>query len=86
MANIRSSAKRARQAVPRTERNRSVRTACKTRIKNVRKAVDGKDAEKAKDCYRQMASELDRAVKKGVMHRNAANRRKSRLLKAVSAL
>ncbi len=86
MANIKSVEKRARQAVTRTERNKSVRSACKTRVKNTRTAIAAGDKEDATGKFNQMASELDRAVKKGVIHKNAARRRKSALQKELNSL
>ncbi len=86
MANIKSVEKRARQADVRTERNKSVRSACKTRVRNTRRAIEAGDKEAAIDTFSKMASELDRAVKKGVIHKNSAKRRKSDLQKQLNQL
>lgn len=75
MANTKSSAKRARQTPKRTARNRTVITAIKGKAKAVKTAPGDKAAAQA------LVSELDKAVKRGVIHKNAANRRKSRLAK-----
>ncbi len=86
MANIKSVEKRARQAKVRTARNKAIRSACKTRVKKVRASVATSDKPKAEASFREMSSELDRAVKKGVLHRNTANRYKSRLQKAIAKI
>ena len=79
MANTKSSAKRARQTPKRTARNRTVITAIKGKAKAVRTAPGDKATAQA------LISELDKAVKRGVIHKNAANRRKSRLAKKAAA-
>jgi small subunit ribosomal protein S20 len=76
MANSKSAAKRARQTSGRTLRNRSVIT--KLRSLNKRQA-SGK-----LDDHRALISALDKAAKRGIIHKNAARRRKARLLKAAS--
>ncbi|HEY1770822.1 MAG TPA: 30S ribosomal protein S20 [Chthoniobacterales bacterium] len=74
MANTKSAAKRARQNSRRTQRNRSVIT--KLRSLNKRRA-SGKTED-----HRALISALDKAAKRGIIHKNAARRRKARLLKA----
>lgn len=72
MANTKSAAKRARQTVKRTQRNRSVLS----RLRTMQRKTDGK-AEPSS--VRELISAIDKAVKRGMIHRNAANRRKARL-------
>ncbi len=86
MANIKSSAKRARQATVRTARNRSTLHTLKTLSKKTSGAVAAKDKSAAAEQVRLLSSELDRAVKHGTIHRNAANRRKSALARKLAAL
>ena len=86
MANIKSAAKRARQARVRTARNRSTLNALKTASKKTGAAIGTKDATAAQDSARRLTSELDRAVKRGTIHRNTAARRKSRLARQLAAL
>lgn len=86
MANIKSVEKRARQAETRAARNKSIRSACKTRIKKVRASITAADKATALASYSTMSSELDKAVKKGVLHRNTASRHKSRLQKAIAKI
>ena len=86
MANIKSAAKRARQAKVRTARNRSTLNALKTASKKTGAAISAKESKTAQELSRRLASELDRAVKRGTIHRNAAARRKSRLARQLAAL
>ena len=86
MANIKSSAKRARQATGRTTRNRSTLQALKTLTKKSAAALAAKDKAAAAAQGRALSSELDRAVKRGTIHRNTANRRKSSLARKLAAL
>ncbi len=77
MANSKSAAKRARQNPRRTLRNRSVVTNLRSLAK--RKAESGKPEE-----TRALVSALDKAAKRGIIHKNVANRRKARLNKAAA--
>lgn len=86
MANIKSSAKRARQATVRTARNRSTLQTLKTLSKKSSAAIAAKDKNAAAAQARLLSSELDRAVKHGTIHRNTANRRKSALARKLAAL
>ncbi len=79
MANTKSAAKRARQSVKRMRQNRASRSRLRTLHKGTR--GDGVTQEK----IRALVSALDKAAKRGVIHRNAANRRKARLNKLVAA-
>ncbi len=86
MANIKSARKRARQSEKRRVHNMSMRTAVRTAIKNVKKAVAAGDKAAAADALRQSHGVIDRVANKRVLHRNAANRHKSRLAAAIKAL
>ncbi|MBV9128088.1 MAG: 30S ribosomal protein S20 [Verrucomicrobia bacterium] len=86
MANTKSAAKRARQTVTRTLRNRRVLTGIKSHTKSLRTQLAGKDSAAAKAAYQALVSELDRAAKRGVIHKNAADRRKGTLARALVAL
>ena len=86
MANIKSAAKRARQTKVRTARNRSTLNSLKTLSKKSSAAFNAKDKAAAATQARTLSSELDRAVKRGTIHRNAANRRKSALARKLAAL
>jgi small subunit ribosomal protein S20 len=84
MANIKSQIKRNRQAIKRTERNKTVRSEMKTRTKRAAAAV-AEGAENAAELTRLAAKRIDKAATKGVIHKNAAARRKSRLMKKAAA-
>ena len=86
MANTKSAAKRARQTKKRTLRNTRVTTALKTEQKRLRTQLAGGDKAAATAAYRATVSELDRAAKRGIIHKNVVNRRKSRLALRVAAL
>jgi small subunit ribosomal protein S20 len=83
MANIKSAAKRARQAVVRTARNSSVISGLKTEQKKFRKAIAEGNLEAAKTGSSSLLSALDKAAKRGVIHKNVANRSKSRIARAL---
>src|SRR5579883_1263112 len=84
MPNNASAAKRMRQEQKRRLHNRMVKSIVKTNVTKARQAIaSGVNAEEA---VRAAVSELDRAAKKGVIHRNNAARRKSRLMKQLNAL
>jgi small subunit ribosomal protein S20 len=84
MANTRSAAKRARQAERRTLRNKSVLTGLKRQQKKLVEAVASGDQAKAKIALNVLASRLDKAAKRGIVHRNLSNRRKSRAAKLLA--
>ena len=80
MANTKSAAKRSRQTLRRSVHNRSVKTHLRRLQKQIRSAP-----ERSADQIRAAISAIDKAAKRGVIHRNAANRRKARLNKALAA-
>lgn len=75
----RSAAKAHRQALKRRLRNRVVRSATKTYVNKAETAIAAGDSEAAREAVRMALGTLDRAAKSGVIHANAAARRKSRL-------
>jgi len=86
MANHPSAAKRARQALVRRERNRGIRSGVRTAIKKVEAAVAAKDREAAASALLAATSAIARATSKGVLHKNTAGRRVSRLQLLVNNL
>jgi small subunit ribosomal protein S20 len=86
MANIKSARKRARQAVVRRDHNMSLRTAARSAIKDVKKAIAKGDKKAATAALVKSQAVIDRIASKGVMHRNAAARQKSRLAHAIKAM
>ena len=79
MPNHKSAEKRVRQNERRRVVNRSNRTKLRTSIKNLRTELKGTDKTKVSSLLPKTVSEIDKAVQKGVLHRNAAARHKSRL-------
>ncbi|MEM9386126.1 MAG: 30S ribosomal protein S20 [Pseudomonadota bacterium] len=86
MANSKQATKRARQAVGRRAHNMSLRSRMRTMIKRVRKAISEGDAAGANEHFKAAAPVIDGMVSKGVLHRNAAARYKSRLNSAILKL
>ena len=82
MANIKSQIKRNRQNLVRHERNKAVRSELKTRTRSAVTAADT-GADDADERLRAAIKRIDSAAAKGVIHRNAAARRKSRLMARV---
>jgi small subunit ribosomal protein S20 len=80
MANIQSQKKRNRQNEKRRVRNKAVRSELKTRVKAASEAVTNGDANAA-EVVTAAQKRIDKAFAKGVIHKNAAARRKSRLMK-----
>jgi small subunit ribosomal protein S20 len=80
-----SALKRARQEKKRKVRNIAIKSATKTSVKNVLKAVEEK-SENAAEVLKSAASTLKKAAAKGVVHKNTASRKISRLTKKVNAL
>ena len=86
MANIKSARKRAHQAIGLRAHNMKLRTEVRSAIKNVKKAVAAGNKEGAAKLMLQSQRVIDRIVAKGILHRNAGNRHKSRLAHALKAL
>ena len=86
MANIKSARKRARQAVKLRAHNMSLRTEVRTAMKNVKKAVAAGNKDAAAKALRESQRVIDRIVAKGVLHRNAGDRHKSRLAHALKGM
>ena len=80
MANIKSQIKRNRQNEKRRLRNKAVRSEIKTRTKNAVAAAES-GADTTADDLRTAIKRIDKAAAKGVIHKNEASRRKSRLQK-----
>ena len=79
MANIKSAMKRAKVSEKKNLRNRMVRSSVRTQLKHFDAAIASGDVEKAKSIYNATVSKVDKAVTKGVMHKNTANRKKAQL-------
>ena len=85
MANIKSQIKRNRQNELARQRNKAYRSALKTRIKTFLQAAEGGDKDAAAEAYREAVRTLDKAASKGVIHKNTAANKKSRLAKHLNA-
>ena len=86
MAHHASAKKRIRQGEKRRAQNRQNVSQLKTQVKKLRAAIAEGNAEAAKKLLPNTVGEIDKAVKKGVVHDNAASRYKSRLSRKVNAL
>lgn len=86
MPNNASAEKRMRQEQKRRAHNRSVKSLVRTQVTKARTAISAQNinAEDAQAAVRAAVSDLDRAAKKGVIHKNNAARRKSRLMKQLN--
>ena len=84
MANLKSSIKRVRSSRRKAAHNQIVRSTARTYVKKARRLIEAGELEQAEQVVRQAVSALDKAAEKGVIHRNNAARRKSRLVKLLN--
>jgi small subunit ribosomal protein S20 len=80
-----SALKAHRQSLNNRERNRQYRSRLRNALRDIRAAVDGNDLAAAKSALKQTISLIDKMTTKGVIHRNAAGRYKSRLTSRLAA-
>lgn len=86
MANHYSALKRVNQTRKRTAVNRRSKGVLRSSLRNLRKTLAAEDPEKAQQQISQTLSKIDKAVQKGILHKNTAGRLKSRLTVRVNAL
>ena len=86
MANTPSAKKAARKIARRTEINRTRKSRMRTYLRKVEEAIAGGSREEAAEALRQAQPEIMRAAQKGVVHKNTASRKISRLAQRVKAL
>ncbi len=86
MANIKSAKKRVLTSRVRQERNKAIKSGVKTATKKVLAAVEAADKELAAKELLNATSVIDKAAKKGVLHKNTASRKISRLANAVNGI
>lgn len=86
MANTAQARKRARQAEVRRQRNASARSRMRTTVKKTQGAVAAGNKEEAEATFKAAMPVIDAAVSKGLLHRNTAARRKSRLNARIRAM
>ncbi|MHB8085849.1 MAG: 30S ribosomal protein S20 [Dehalococcoidia bacterium] len=85
MPKTKTAEKSARSAARKAERNKAIRSSTRTDVAKAEKLVTGKKSEEAQAAIVQAISALDKAARKKVIHRNAAARKKSRLMKKLNA-
>jgi small subunit ribosomal protein S20 len=86
VANIKSQIKRIKQNEKRHQRNKAVKSGLKTSVRKFREAADAGDKESAGTLAREAGRKLDKAVSKGVIHKNQAANRKSAMFKRAASL
>lgn len=86
MANIKSAEKRIRVTKAKTLRNRMIKSALKTIIKKFEATITANNAAEAKPAFTRVVKALDMAASKGIIHKNMAARKKSRLASKLNAL
>ena len=86
MANIKSQIKRVKTNRKATERNKAYKSELRTVVRRVREAVAAGDADQAQRSLAVASKKLDKAVSKGVIHKNQARNRKSAISKLVNSL
>ena len=86
MPNIKSAEKRVELARKRTARNAAIKSATRTAVKKLETALGQHNSAAAADNFQKAARALDKAVSKGVLHKNTAARKKSRLAKKANSL
>ncbi|MBM7171335.1 MULTISPECIES: 30S ribosomal protein S20 [Streptomyces] len=86
MANIKSQIKRIKTNEKARQRNKAVKSSLKTAIRKAREAVAAGDTQKAAELTREATRQLDKAVSKGVIHKNQAANKKSALASKAASL
>jgi small subunit ribosomal protein S20 len=86
LANKKSAIKRLRSADRRRLRNRVYRGGARTIVRNARQLMEAGREEEAREAVRRAASALDKAAEKGIIHKNNAARRKSRLMRQLNQM
>ncbi|NMA94855.1 MAG: 30S ribosomal protein S20 [Clostridiales bacterium] len=86
MPNIKSAEKRMRVSQTKTLRNRKVKSKVRTYMKRFESAIESGDLSIARELYPEVVKQIDMATAKGVIHKNYANRRKSKLSIALNNL
>lgn len=86
MPQIKSAIKRVKTSNARNAQNMTEKSAMRTAVKKVEAAISTNDSAAAKEALVAATSSLDKAASKGLIHKNAASRKKSRLMKKVTSL
>jgi len=86
MPNIKSAIKRVKTSEARNAQNTTAKSSMRTAVKKVEAAISNNDGAAANQVFAAAASKLDKAAAKGLIHKNAAARKKSRLAKKANSL
>ncbi len=86
MPNIKSAKKRVLVTEKKTMQNKAIKSALKTTIKKFLAAVNASDKELAEKLYPETVSAIDSAVTKGILHKNNASNKKSKLAKKLASI
>ncbi|SFA95422.1 MULTISPECIES: 30S ribosomal protein S20 [unclassified Bacillus (in: firmicutes)] len=86
MPNIKSAIKRVKTTEVRNAQNTTVKSSMRTAVKKVEAAIANSDNAAAKEVFADASRKLDKAAAKGLVHKNAVARKKSRLMKKMNAL
>ena len=86
MPNIKSAIKRTKVIETKTLRNKMIKSACRTAIRNFIEAVEAEDKSKAEEMFKIAVKQIDQACSKGVIKSNTASRKKSALAKKLNIL
>jgi small subunit ribosomal protein S20 len=86
MPNIKSAIKRVATSNERRAHNAAIKSSMRSAVKAFEATIENNDVEAAKSAYALAAQKLDKAAKSNIIHKNAANRQKSRLVKKLNGL
>ena len=86
MANIKSQLKRIKTNKTATERNKAVKSDVRTAVRKFRELADAGKVDEAKDALKAASTKLDKAVSKGVLHKNSAANKKSAMARKANGL
>lgn len=86
MPNIKSAKKRVLVSKKKTAENKSDKSVVKTALRKLNALIDAGDVAAAKECYKEVCSVLDKAVSKGIVHKNTAANKKSGFAVRINAL
>ncbi|UMZ73065.1 30S ribosomal protein S20 [Natranaerofaba carboxydovora] len=84
MPNTKGAKKRVKVIETKTQRNRMIKSRVKTAIKKFESSLENNNIEEAKENYKKVSEIFDKAVNKGVYHRNKADRQKSKLARRLN--
>lgn len=86
MPNIKSAKKRVKVSESKGLRNKMIKTSLKTSLKKYEAAIASGDKETANATYKEAVKKIDKAVAKGILHKNTAARKKSRFTRKLNTL